>query len=94
MRIGPVERILGTAKGPPYGSGVSGERVASGLSCVPQGSEHRIATGHASDHRHGGQPGIEQKAAALADEALALQSSGSASQRVRAYIGPAPRYEA
>ncbi len=39
-----------------------------------------------SDHRHGGQPGIERKAAALADEALALQSSGGASQRVRAYI--------
>ncbi|WP_414507129.1 XRE family transcriptional regulator [Streptomyces sp. NEAU-L66] len=40
----------------------------------------------ASDHRHGGQLGIEQEAAALADEALALQNSGSASQRVRAYV--------
>ncbi|MEK2473679.1 XRE family transcriptional regulator [Streptomyces noursei] len=39
-----------------------------------------------SDHRHGGRLGIEQKAAALADEALALQNSGSASQRVRAFI--------
>lgn len=40
----------------------------------------------ASDHRHGGWPGIERKAAALADEALALQNSGSASQRVRAHV--------
>lgn len=39
-----------------------------------------------SDHRHGGRLGIEQKAVALADEALALQGSGSASQRVRAYV--------
>lgn len=37
----------------------------------------------ASDHRHGGQVGIEQRAAALADEALTLQNSGSATQRVR-----------
>ncbi|MFH8977994.1 XRE family transcriptional regulator [Streptomyces sp. NPDC017890] len=37
----------------------------------------------ASDHRHGGQLGIEQRAAALADEALNLQNSGSATQRVR-----------
>lgn len=37
----------------------------------------------ASDHRHGGQLGIEQRAAALADEALNLQNAGSASQRVR-----------
>ncbi|MGI5257934.1 XRE family transcriptional regulator [Streptomyces angustmyceticus] len=40
----------------------------------------------ASDHRHGGRLGIEQKATALADEALALQNSGSASQRVRARV--------
>ncbi|SEE96211.1 hypothetical protein SAMN05428954_4811 [Streptomyces sp. 2112.3] len=40
----------------------------------------------ASDHRHGGRLGIEQKAAALADEALVLQNSGSASQRVRARV--------
>ncbi|MFE0189815.1 XRE family transcriptional regulator [Streptomyces sp. NPDC058989] len=40
----------------------------------------------ASDHRHGGQLGIEHKAAALADEVLALQNSGSASQRVRAHL--------
>ncbi|WP_432002375.1 XRE family transcriptional regulator [Streptomyces sioyaensis] len=39
-----------------------------------------------SDHRHGGRLGIEQKAVALADEALTLQNSGSASQRVRAYV--------
>lgn len=40
----------------------------------------------ASDHRHGGRLGIEQKAVALAGEALVLQNSGSASQRVRAYV--------
>jgi len=37
----------------------------------------------ASDHRHGGQLGIERRAAALADEALNLQNAGSATQRVR-----------
>ncbi|MFF8483758.1 XRE family transcriptional regulator [Streptomyces antibioticus] len=37
----------------------------------------------ASDQQHGGQLGIEQRAAALADEALALQNRGSATQRVR-----------
>ncbi|WP_338684822.1 XRE family transcriptional regulator [Streptomyces acidiscabies] len=40
----------------------------------------------ASDHRHGGQLGIEQRAAALADEALNLQNAGSASQRVRSSL--------
>ncbi len=37
----------------------------------------------ASDHRHGGRVSIETRAAALSDEALALQERGSASQRVR-----------
>ncbi|MDQ1018513.1 XRE family transcriptional regulator [Streptomyces afghaniensis] len=45
--------------------------------------QHRFAEIIASDHRHGGQPGIEQRAAALADEALNLQNAGSATQRVR-----------
>jgi len=40
----------------------------------------------ASDHRHGGQLGIEQRAAALADEALNLQNAGSATQRVRSSL--------
>ncbi|MET8982577.1 XRE family transcriptional regulator [Streptomyces sp. NPDC004539] len=40
----------------------------------------------ASDHRHGGRLGIEQRAAALADEALNLQNAGSASQRVRSSL--------
>lgn len=40
----------------------------------------------ASDHRHGGQLGVEQQAAALADEALRLQAVGAASQRVRASL--------
>ncbi|MFJ6987975.1 MULTISPECIES: XRE family transcriptional regulator [unclassified Streptomyces] len=46
--------------------------------------QKRFAEIIASDHRHGGQLGIEQQAAALADEALNLQNSGGASQRVRA----------
>lgn len=45
--------------------------------------QHRFGEIIASDHRHGGQLGIEQRAAALADEALNLQNAGSASQRVR-----------
>ncbi|WP_336621210.1 hypothetical protein [Streptomyces sp. DH18] len=45
--------------------------------------QKRFAEIIASDHRHGGQLGIEQQAAALADEALNLQNAGSASQRVR-----------
>ncbi|MCY0932155.1 XRE family transcriptional regulator [Streptomyces sp. H27-H1] len=46
----------------------------------------RFADIIASDHRHGGQRSIEQQAAELADEALTLQASGSASQRVRASL--------
>ncbi|MFF7841780.1 XRE family transcriptional regulator [Streptomyces ossamyceticus] len=46
----------------------------------------RFAEIIASDHRHGGQLGIEQQAAALADEALNLQNAGSATQRVRSSL--------
>ncbi|MEV0633913.1 hypothetical protein AB0I77_02840 [Streptomyces sp. NPDC050619] len=46
----------------------------------------RFAEIIASDHRHGGQLGIEQRAAALADEALNLQNAGSATQRVRSSL--------
>lgn len=45
--------------------------------------QKRFAEIIASDHRHGGQRGIEQQAARLADEALNLQNAGSAAQRVR-----------
>lgn len=45
--------------------------------------QQRFAEIIASDHRHGGQLGIEERAAALADEALNLQNAGSATQRVR-----------
>ncbi|MER7990151.1 XRE family transcriptional regulator [Streptomyces noursei] len=38
------------------------------------------------DHRYGGRASIESHAAALAGEALALQQSGTASQRVRAAL--------
>ncbi|WP_308315863.1 hypothetical protein [Streptomyces sp. CC228A] len=37
----------------------------------------------ASDHRHGGQLRIEEASERLADEAMALQGAGTASQRVR-----------
>ncbi len=43
----------------------------------------RFAEVIAGDQRHGGQLGIEQRAAALADEALNLQNAGNATQRVR-----------
>ncbi|MFD8261342.1 XRE family transcriptional regulator [Streptomyces griseoluteus] len=46
----------------------------------------RFAEIIASDHRHGGQLGIEQEAAALADAALNLQNAGSATQRVRSNL--------
>ncbi|MEU6312430.1 XRE family transcriptional regulator [Streptomyces sp. NPDC047014] len=46
--------------------------------------QQRFADVIASDHRHGGQLGIERHAAALADDALTLLDSGSATQRVRA----------
>ncbi|MER5869331.1 helix-turn-helix transcriptional regulator [Streptomyces sp. NPDC002044] len=48
--------------------------------------QRRFADIIASDHRHGGQRGTEQKAAAMADEALALQESGTASQRIRSQV--------
>ncbi|MER6529172.1 XRE family transcriptional regulator [Streptomyces sp. NPDC001508] len=48
--------------------------------------QQRFAEIIASDHRHGGQLGIEQRAAALADEALNLQNSGAATQRVRSHL--------
>ncbi|MFI1438680.1 XRE family transcriptional regulator [Streptomyces fructofermentans] len=48
--------------------------------------QQRFAEVIASDHRHGGQLGIEQQAAALANEALNLQNAGSATQRVRSNL--------
>jgi tetratricopeptide (TPR) repeat protein len=48
--------------------------------------QQRFAEVIASDHRHGGQLGIEQRAAALADEALNLQNAGAATQRVRGHL--------
>ncbi|MEV6566320.1 XRE family transcriptional regulator [Streptomyces kronopolitis] len=76
----------------------AGAAVAAATASPSSGSSRRIGTSDvdrlqqrfteivASDHRHGGRLGIEQKALALAGEALALQNSGSASQRVRAYV--------
>ncbi|MFE7313593.1 hypothetical protein ACFU7T_10865 [Streptomyces sp. NPDC057555] len=46
----------------------------------------RFADIIASDHRHGGRLTVEHEAAALSDEALALQQSGIASQRVRSHL--------
>ncbi|MGW1728949.1 XRE family transcriptional regulator [Streptomyces sp. NPDC002306] len=45
--------------------------------------QQRFAEVIASDHRYGGQLGIEQQATTLANEALNLQSAGNATQRVR-----------
>ncbi|WP_327255433.1 hypothetical protein [Streptomyces sp. NBC_01244] len=65
---------------------------------TPTANSRRIATSDverlqrhfaeiiASDHRHGGQLGIEQQAAAMSGRALALQETGSASQRVRGQV--------
>lgn len=72
--------------------------IAAAAAAAPGSSPRRIGMGDvdrlqrrfaeiiASDHRHGGQRGIEQRAAALADEALTLQNSGSATQRVRSHL--------
>lgn len=46
----------------------------------------RFAEVIASDHRHGGRVTIETRAVQLADEALALQERGTASQRIRATL--------
>ncbi|MFG2825053.1 helix-turn-helix domain-containing protein [Kitasatospora sp. NPDC048365] len=46
----------------------------------------RFAEVVASDHRHGGRIGIETRAVQLADEALALQERGSATQRIRSAL--------
>ncbi|MFE1776406.1 XRE family transcriptional regulator [Streptomyces sp. NPDC059008] len=48
--------------------------------------QRRFSAIIASDHRHGGLRGIEQRAAALADEALNLQNAGSATHRVRSSL--------
>lgn len=48
--------------------------------------QQRFAEVIASDHRYGGQLGIEQRAAALAEGALNLQNAGSATQRVRSSL--------
>ncbi|QNE23335.1 hypothetical protein F1D05_36310 [Kribbella qitaiheensis] len=48
--------------------------------------QQRFAEIVASDHRHGGQLDIEQRASALADQALNLQNSGGATQRVRSSL--------
>ncbi|MFG2722809.1 XRE family transcriptional regulator [Streptomyces sp. NPDC048416] len=77
---------------------VSGGLAAAAAAAVPGSTPRRIGMEDvdrlqrrfteiiASDHRHGGQLGIERRAASLADEALNLQNSGSASQRVRANL--------
>ncbi|MFF0966117.1 hypothetical protein ACWDQO_07715 [Streptomyces sp. NPDC003703] len=48
--------------------------------------EQRFTEIIASDIRWGGQPDIERRATALADEALNLQNAGSAAQRVRSSL--------
>lgn len=48
--------------------------------------QQRFAEIIARDHRHGGQLDIEQRAGQLAEQALNLQNSGSATQRVRSSL--------
>ncbi|WP_037827002.1 hypothetical protein [Streptomyces sp. NRRL B-1347] len=48
--------------------------------------QHKFTDVIASDHRHGGKLGIEHRAVSLAGEALNLQNSGSATQRVRSNL--------
>lgn len=48
--------------------------------------QEKFAAVVASDHKRGGQPDIESRAAVLADKALNLQNSGSATQRVRSNL--------
>ncbi|MFE0130177.1 hypothetical protein ACFWY6_01045 [Streptomyces sp. NPDC059037] len=48
--------------------------------------QRKFALVIASDHRHGGQLVIEERAVSLAREALNLQNSGSATQRVRSNL--------
>lgn len=48
--------------------------------------QSRFAEIIASDHRHGGQLGTEERATSLANEALTLQNAGSATQRVRSHL--------
>ncbi|MFI0227283.1 XRE family transcriptional regulator [Streptomyces lydicus] len=85
----PVERrrflAAGTALAAVRATPASGSSRRVGTSDVVR-LQRRFTEIIASDHRHGGRRGIEQKASALADEALALQNSGSASQRVRARV--------
>ncbi|MFD8978663.1 XRE family transcriptional regulator [Streptomyces sp. NPDC059564] len=72
--------LAATAATPSY---VAPRRI--GVSDVER-LQQRFADVIASDHRHGGQQTIEQQAAALSEEALQLQASGAASQRVRGYL--------
>ncbi|WP_369780133.1 XRE family transcriptional regulator [Streptomyces sp. R33] len=72
--------IAATAATPSYAA--SPRIGVTDVECLQQ----RFAEVVASDHRHGGQQTIEQQAAALSEEALRLQASGTASQRVRGYL--------
>ncbi|MFD8548412.1 XRE family transcriptional regulator [Streptomyces sp. NPDC059649] len=85
----PVERrrflAAGTALAAASAAPASATNRRVGTSDVVR-LQQRFTEIIASDHRHGGRLGIEQQATSLADEAMALQNSGSASQRVRAHV--------
>ncbi|MGW6389642.1 hypothetical protein ACWFR1_03860 [Streptomyces sp. NPDC055103] len=85
----PVERrqfiTAGTALALSSATPAFGTPRRIGVSDVER-LQRRFADVIAKDHRHGGQLGIEQQAAALADEALILQNSGNASQRIRRQV--------
>lgn len=74
----------GTAVAALAGSTVAGPRRI-GITDVQQ-LQTRFAEVVASDHRHGGRRSIEDRAGQLADEALALQERGTATQRIRAQL--------
>ncbi|MES9805021.1 helix-turn-helix domain-containing protein [Streptomyces sp. CS081A] len=85
----PVERRQFIAAGPALvlvsAAPVAGAPRRVGASDVER-LHRRFADVITKDHRHGGQLVIEHKAAALADEALSLQASGNASQRIRRQV--------
>lgn len=78
--VGSVAAAVAAASSAP---GTGQRRI--GMSDVDR-LQQRFAEIIASDHRHGGQLDIEQRASALADQALNLQNAGRATQRVRSNL--------
>ncbi|MFH9953571.1 helix-turn-helix domain-containing protein [Streptomyces roseolus] len=85
----PVERrhfiAVGTALALTPATPSHGAPRRLGVSDVER-LHRRFAGIIAKDHRHGGRLVIEHRATALAEEALALQEAGTASQRIRKQV--------